>query len=91
MILKTGGDKFSQRLYELAVLIQRLETHPKAGQVTCLDLHRRDREEAEGMSPFAVQTVQAKPRCPKFSSRTSVQNQRGNPWQMVVCLSKLSV
>lgn len=91
MILKTGGDKFGQRLYELAVLIRRLETYPKAWQVTCLGLHKRDWKEAEGMSPFPVQAVQAKPHCPKVSSRASVLNQRGNPWQMVVCLSKLSV
>lgn len=62
-LLKTGGDKFSQRLCELVLLIQRLETIPGEWQVACLNVHRRDWEEAEaaGMSPSPVQPAEAKP------------------------------
>ena len=45
------------------MLIQRLEMIPGGWQVACLNVHRRDRAEAEaaGMSPSPVQSAEAKP------------------------------
>lgn len=61
MLLKTEGDKFSQRLCELVLLIWWLETIPGRWQVACLNVHRRDRAEAEasGMSPSPAQSAEA--------------------------------
>lgn len=59
LLLKTGGDKFSQRICELFLLIQRLEMIPGEWRVACLNVHRRDQVEAEtfGMPPSPAQSA----------------------------------
>lgn len=91
MLLKTGEDKFGQRLRELALLIWKLETRPGEHQVTCLNLHRRDEWRQKGYLSFQHRPHRQSLAIQKDGSRASMLNLRANPWPKAACSPECSV
>lgn len=91
MLLKTGEDKFGQRLCELDLLIWKLKMRPEEHQVTCLNLHRRDECRQKGYLPFQHRLHRRSLDIQKYGIRASTLNLRANPWPKGDCSSECSV